>query len=92
MGMWGDHPGQWMKLRSRIVSSRLINDLGLLPGQFPSRPERVRTLNAGQPVKNGAIGISLRLVQGLGESFDVGRIEVRLSQLRRRAFRLLTDG
>jgi glucokinase len=50
-------------------SVRLINDLEAIARAIPIlRPNDVRTLNAGQPVRNGAIGV-VAPGTGLGESF-----------------------
>ncbi len=53
----------------KLKSVRLINDLEAVARAIPIlRPSDVRTLNAGQPVKNGAIGV-VAPGTGLGESF-----------------------
>jgi glucokinase len=53
----------------KLKSVRLINDLEAVARAIPIlRPIDVRTLNAGQPVKNGAIGV-VAPGTGLGESF-----------------------
>jgi len=50
-------------------SVRLINDLEAVARAIPTlRPSDVRTLNAGRPVPNGAIGV-VAPGTGLGESF-----------------------
>src|SRR5437016_7792429 len=52
-----------------LKSVRLINDLEAVARAIPIlRPSDVRTLNAGQPVPNGAIGV-VAPGTGLGESF-----------------------
>ncbi len=52
-----------------LKSVRLLNDLEAVARAVPIlRPSDVRTLNAGQPVLNGAIGV-IAPGTGLGESF-----------------------
>src|SRR5262249_40007176 len=52
-----------------LKSVRLINDLEAVARAIPIlRPSDVRTLNAGQPVSKGAIGV-VAPGTGLGESF-----------------------
>src|SRR5690242_13294389 len=52
-----------------LKSVRLINDLEAVARAIPTlRPSDVRTLNAGQPIQRGAIGV-IAPGTGLGESF-----------------------